>query len=63
MLGGDPVLVALVDSCPEPLGQRLHGRAVAQVLEPLAGGDPDALLLLANVGHSVKTPAPRAGRW
>ena len=42
--------------------KRLDRRAVAQVLEPLLGRGPDALLLLLDVRHGVKMPAPRAGR-
>ena len=42
---------------------RLDRRDVAQVLEPLMGGDADPLLLLLDVRHSVKMPAPRAQRW
>src|SRR5688572_11065121 len=45
----------------EPLVQRLRGRAVAQVLEPLAGGDVYAALLLLDVRHTeTKGPAGRA---
>ena len=40
----------------EPLRQRLDRRAVAQVLEPLALGDPDALFLLLMFGISKKGP-------
>ena len=47
----------------EALRQRLDRRAVAQVLEPLVGGGADALLLLRDVRHSVKTPAQRARGW
>ena len=37
----------------------LTRRAVAQVLEPLAGGDPDALLLLADVRHERRNARAR----
>src|SRR5581483_5418691 len=50
------------DGRPQPPCQRLHRRAVAQVLEPLPCGAADTLLLLADVRHSVKTPARAAGR-
>jgi hypothetical protein len=58
----DPLRVAVRHGRLEPLRQRLDGGAVAEVLEPLAGGDPDALLLLSDVRHDVKKPAPRAAR-
>jgi hypothetical protein len=35
----------------ETLRQRLHRRAVAEVLHPLTAGDDDALLLLLDVRH------------
>ena len=44
----------------KPARQRLHRRAVAEVLEPLLSRGPDALLLLLDVRHSVKKPATRA---
>ena len=42
----------------EALRQRLDRRAVAQVLEPLFSGDPDALLLLLDVRHLERCPPP-----
>src|SRR5207248_452256 len=55
-------LVDLGTSSLQASRQRLDRRAVAQVLEPLASCGPDALLLLFDVGHDVKTPASRAAR-
>ena len=52
VIGGDLLGVALVDCLAEPAGERLDRRAVAQVLDPLAGSTADALLLLANVRHT-----------
>ena len=54
------LLVPVRDGALEPSRHRLDRRAVAQVLEPLAGGDAHPLLLLLDVRHSVKTPAARA---
>ena len=51
---GDGLLVAVLDRRLEPLVERLGGRAVVQVLEPLAGGDGDAALLLFDVRHTEK---------
>ena len=51
MLGGDGRLVAVGDRGLEPLREGLDRRAVAEVLEPLTAGDPDALLLLLDVRH------------
>ena len=48
---------ALGNPLLESLRQRFDRRAVAQILEPLTGSDPDALLLLLDVRHGVKTPA------
>ena len=48
---------AIGDGSLEAPGQGLDRRAVPQVLEPLAGGAPDALLLLPDVRHSVEMPA------
>src|SRR6266567_3023007 len=45
----------------EPLRERLDRRAVAEILEPLACGRADALLLLADVRHRVKKTRCRAG--
>ncbi len=53
--------VALGDRGLEPARERLDRRAVAQVLQPLRGRDPDALLLLLDVRHGVKMPAPAGG--
>ena len=63
VLGCDLVLVAVVYSRAEPAGQGLDRRGVAEVLEALLRRDPHALLLLFDVRHSVKMPAPRAARW
>ena len=57
------VLVARGRRGLEPLRQRLDRRAVAEVLVPLALGDPDALLLLLNVRHVEERPAVRARGW
>ena len=51
---------ALIHGRAQAPRQRLDRRPVAQVLEPLAGGDTDALLLLLDVRHGVKMPAARA---
>ena len=60
---GAAVLVAVGDRRLEPLVERLGGRAVVQVLEPLAGGDRDAALLLLDVRHTrEKAPTGRADR-
>jgi hypothetical protein len=61
VLGRDRVGVAAGDGRLEALRQRLHGRPVAKVLVPLPLGDPDALLLLLDVGH-VERKA-RAKPW
>ena len=42
--------------------ERLRRGLEAEVLEPLLGGGPDALLLLLDVRHSVETPAPAGPR-
>jgi hypothetical protein len=48
----------------QPPRERLRRRAVAQVLEPLLSGGPDALFLLLDVRHVEKTPASRGRvRW
>ena len=47
----------VLDGRLEALRQRLDRRAVAQVLEPLARGGADALLLLLDVRHGEKRPA------
>jgi len=57
VLGFDLGGLALVNGGTEAPCERFHTRAVAQVLEPLAGGDADALFLLLDVGQSVKVPA------
>src|SRR4051794_22037924 len=62
VLGGDATLVAVPDGSLEALRQRLRGRAVVQVLEPLLGSGADALLLLLDVRHVVKRPAVRGRR-
>src|SRR5262249_48824746 len=62
MLRGHRLLVPVGYRPLQPSRQRLHGRAIAQVLEPLARSDPHPLLLLLNVRHSAKTPATRAER-
>ncbi len=46
----------------EALRQRLDRRAVAEVLEPLPARDPHALLLLLDVRHDVRAPAPAGSR-
>src|SRR5581483_1534048 len=63
VLLGDPGGVALLDRGRKALRQRLDRRAVAEILRSLPLGDPDALLLLLDVRHGVKTPASRARRW
>src|SRR5437588_9863328 len=55
----DPLAVVVCDRVAEPTSQRLHRRAVADVLEPLLGGRSHALLLLLDVRHSVAMPAFR----
>src|SRR5439155_22731082 len=62
MLGDRTLLVALGNGSLQASRQRLDRRAVAQVLEPLASCGPDALFLLFDVRHDVKTPASRAAR-
>src|SRR5439155_21972673 len=42
VLLGDLRRVAVVDGRPQPPRERLHRRAIAKVLEPLASRDPDA---------------------
>jgi putative peptidoglycan lipid II flippase len=59
MVGLDPALVAGLNGRFEALRERLGRRAVAQVLEPLSGGAPDAFFLLVDVRHVVKRPAAR----
>src|SRR6185503_10890143 len=61
MLRGDRVGVAGLDGGLEALGQRLDRRAVADVLVPLASGDPDALLLLLDVRHRSSVCIARKG--
>ena len=63
VLLGDPSLVAVVHGRLQAAREGLHRRGVAEVLEPLLGRGPDALLLLLDVRHGVKMPAARAGRW
>src|SRR6266576_652417 len=62
MLCGSTLLVPFGDRSLQALCQGLDRRAVAEVLEPLPSRGPDTFLLLLDVGHDVKTPAPRAGR-
>lgn len=62
MGGANALCVAFVDGAAQPTGQRLHRRAVAQVLEPLASGTADALLLLLDVRHDVKNARIASGR-
>src|SRR5487761_1016381 len=57
VLGVRRRFVAAFDRDSKTLRQRLDRGAVAQVLEPLLGSGPDALLLLFDVRHGVKTPA------
>jgi len=54
--------VARVGGRREALRERLDRRAVAKVLEALLGGDPYPLLLLLDVRHGVKMPAPAGAR-
>src|SRR5206468_1994648 len=63
VLGGDLLGVALVDRVTKAPCQRLDGRAIAQILEPLAGGGADALLLLANVRHALLAPVREKARY
>jgi len=63
VLLGDALGVALFHGGAEPAGVGLDRRGVAEVLEPLVGCDPHALLLLLDVRHGVKMPAARARRW
>src|SRR5262245_65733803 len=66
VLGGDRVGVSGLDGDLEALGQRLDRRAVADVLVPLAAGDPDALLLLLDVRHRyvcIARKGPHARAW
>ena len=51
VLGGDAVLVAVLHRSLEALRERLRGRAVVQVLEPLLRGGANSLLLLSDVRH------------
>jgi hypothetical protein len=60
VLGLDTLLLARGDGRFEPSRERLDRGAVAEVLEPLAGGGADALLLLLDVRHREKSP--RSGR-
>src|SRR3954447_2734983 len=62
VLGRHLLAIAVLDGGLEALRERLDRRSVAQVLEPLTGGRPDALLLLLDVRHLEKTPASRCGR-
>ncbi len=60
VLGRDRLVVAVGDGPLEAARQSLHRGPVAKVLQTLLGGDPDALFLLLDVRHDVKTPAARA---
>ena len=60
MLALDRRGVAAFGGGRETLRQRLDRRAVAEVLEPLLGGDPDALLLLLDVRHRRENARERA---
>jgi hypothetical protein len=51
VLCGRASRLSVCDRCLEPPRQRLDGRSIAQVLEPLARGRADALLLLLDVRH------------
>ena len=57
MLGVDALPVARLNGGLKALRERLRGRAIAEILQPLYAGGPDALLLLLDVGHRVKRPA------
>ena len=58
------VLVAGLDRSLEPTRDRLHGRAVAEVLAAIHGGRAHALLLLLDVRHPKKGPQRCGlGRW
>jgi hypothetical protein len=48
--------IALADRRRQPFRERLDRRAVAEVLEPLLGRDPDALLLLFYVRLGIGPP-------
>src|SRR6266511_3544837 len=61
VLRGHARLVAVGDGRLQAACERLRGRAEAQVLEPLLGCGPDALLLLLDVRHLERTPADLAG--
>ena len=61
VLGLHALGLAGLDCRLETARERLHRRAVAKVLEPLAGGGANALLLLLDVRHRVKTPAVAGG--
>src|SRR5262249_5770872 len=50
------------DGVLEPLRERLHRGAIAQVLKPLASGDLYALLLLADVRHRRRNARARRAR-
>ena len=64
VLGRDPVLLAGLDGSLQPTGDRLHRRAVAEVLPAVIRGGAHALLLLLDVGHFEERPAEmRARRW
>src|SRR5436190_2192778 len=62
VLGPDTVGLSCLRGLLETARQRLHRRAVAEVLEPLACRGADALFLLFDVRHSVKRPATAGGR-
>jgi len=53
VLSRNAVGVAIGSRSFQPLGERLDRRAVAEVLEALSRLDPNALLLLLDVGQRV----------
>src|SRR5207248_4191797 len=57
----DDVGVALGGRFAEAPHERLRGRAPAEVLQPLPAGLANALFLLLDVRHRVKTPAIAGG--
>ncbi len=63
MLGLCSIVLTVADRCLQPTRQRLHGGAVAQILEPLTRCDPDPLLLLFDVRHREKTRGCGRGGW
>src|SRR4051794_28644535 len=64
VLRSDAILVAVLHRSLEALRERLRGRAVVQVLEPLLAGRADPLLLLSDIRHSrEKARSSRAAAW